>query len=72
MDSLTGSEVAIKIMRVKNMVNIKESLDCFFTEIEILTHCRHPNIVKILDASFDGLLIKQMLTKVPIELKQSQ
>ena len=53
--------MAVKIMRVKNMVNKKECLECFFTEINILTECRHPNIVKILDASFDGLIIKEQL-----------
>jgi serine/threonine protein kinase len=36
-------------------------LDCFFKEIEILTQCRHPNIVKILDASFNGTLIKEAI-----------
>jgi hypothetical protein len=41
------------------MVNKKECLECFFTEINILTECRHPNIVKILDASFDGLIVKE-------------
>lgn len=52
----TGQQVAIKFMRVKNMLRKKESLDCLFTEINILTECRHANIVKILDASFDGSL----------------
>jgi len=46
------------------MVNKKENLDFFFTEIDILTHLDHPNIVKILDANFDGLLIKEMLTRI--------
>ena len=39
-------------MRTKQMVNKKECLECLFTEINILTECRHPNVVKILDASF--------------------
>ena len=43
------------------MVNKKECLECFFTEINILTECRHPNRVKILDASFDGLIVKEQL-----------
>jgi serine/threonine protein kinase len=60
-DIKTKKQVAVKIMRVKNMVNKKECLDCFFTEINILTECRHPNIVKILDASFDGLIVKEQL-----------
>ena len=55
----TGKEVAIKIMRVKQMVNKRECLECLFTEINILTECRHPNVVKILDCSFDGTYIKE-------------
>ena len=58
-DLATGKQVAIKIMRVKQMVNKRECLECLFTEINILTECRHPNVVKILDASFDGTLIKE-------------
>ena len=41
------------------MVNKAECLECLFTEINILTECRHPNVVKILDASFDGTVIKE-------------
>lgn len=43
------------------MINMKECVDCLFTEINILTECRHPNVVKILDASFDGTIIKEQL-----------
>ncbi len=43
------------------MVNKKECVECLFTEINILTECRHPNVVKILDASFDGTIIKEQL-----------
>ena len=65
-DLATGKQVAIKIMRVKQMVNKKECLDCLFTEINILTECRHPNVVKILDASFDGTQVKeQEITIIP-------
>jgi hypothetical protein len=46
-------------MRVKQIINKKECLECLFTEINILTECRHPNVVKILDASFDGTIIKE-------------
>ena len=38
------------------MVNKKQCLEFLFTEINILTECRHPNVVKILDASFDGTI----------------
>lgn len=60
-DLETKKEVAIKFMRTKNMSNKKECLECFFTEINILTECRHPNVVKILDASFDGTIVKYKL-----------
>lgn len=43
------------------MVNKKDCLECLFTEINILTECRHPNVVKIIDASFDGNLITEKL-----------
>lgn len=46
-------------MRVKNKVHKRECLECLFTEINILTECRHPNVVKILDANFDGTLVKE-------------
>ena len=46
------------------MTNKKECLNCLFTEINILTECRHPNVVKILDASFDGCLVKEQLVLV--------
>ena len=58
-DLRSGTKVAIKIMRTKNMLNKKECLECLFTEISILSACRHPNIAKILDASFDGILVKE-------------
>ena len=58
-DINTGKQVAIKIMRVKQMVNKRECLECLFQEINILTECRHPNVVKILDCSFDGTYIKE-------------
>lgn len=57
-------------MRVKNMVNKRECLECLFREINILTECRHPNIVKILDASFDGMIIKEQ--RVGSEMERDQ
>ena len=47
------------------MANKKECVECLFTEINILTECRHPNVVKILDASFDGCIVKEQLVDVP-------
>jgi serine/threonine protein kinase len=34
-------------------------LESFYQEIKILTYCRHPNIVRIIDASFNGTMIKE-------------
>ena len=59
----TNKKVAVKIMRTKHMVNKSECLDCLFTEINILTECRHPNVVKILDANFDGIIVKEKLVE---------
>ncbi len=50
-------------MKVKNMINKKECLECLFTEINILTECRHPNVIKILDASFEGKIIIEHLNE---------
>lgn len=33
----------------------------FYKEIEVLSKCRHPNVVKFLDGSLDGTLIKEAL-----------
>jgi serine/threonine protein kinase len=62
-DLSSKKQVAIKMMRVKNIINKRECLECLFTEINILTECRHPNVVKILDASFDGTIVKEQLVK---------
>jgi hypothetical protein len=56
--------VAIKFMRVKNQMHKRECLECLFTEINILTECRHPNVVKILDACFDGTEVKEQMIKI--------
>jgi len=36
-------------------------LESFFQEIKILTQCSHPNIVRIIDASLDGTIIKELI-----------
>lgn len=64
-DKATGKQVAIKILRTKGQMHKRECLDCLFTEINILTECRHPNVVKILDASFDGNMVKEQLVQLP-------
>jgi serine/threonine protein kinase len=35
----------------------------FFKEIEILSKCHHPNIVKLLDASLNGVITKEALLR---------
>ena len=34
-------------------------LESFYQEISILSYCKHPNIVKLLNASFNGTLLKE-------------
>ena len=36
-------------------------LESFFTEIQILSQCDHPNIVRFIDASFNGTLVKEII-----------
>lgn len=38
-----------------------DALDCFHTEIEILSECNHPNVIKIKSACFDGTVIKELV-----------
>ena len=59
----TSKEVAIKILKVKTQPNKRESLECLFREMQILACCRHPNIVKLLEASVSGELITESLVK---------
>lgn len=40
----------------------------FFKEISILSRCRHPNIVKLIDASFTGTLTKESFLEPNQEL----
>ena len=68
-DMKTNKKVAVKIMRTKHMVNKSECLDCLFTEINILTECRHPNVVRILDANFDGTIVKERLVEKKLSPK---
>jgi len=34
-------------------------LECLIKEIKILAECDHPNIAKIIEASLDGVIIKE-------------
>jgi serine/threonine protein kinase len=57
--------VAVKILKTHDKslhLSKRMMLDSFFNEIKILSHCRHPNIVKLLDASLNGTLIKERVS----------
>jgi serine/threonine protein kinase len=50
--------VAIKLLKTKNVANRTANLKCFYNEIKILSDCKHPNVVTIQEASFNGHLVK--------------
>jgi len=65
LDLVTQREVAVKILKTSDSspnISKRMMLDSFFNEIKILSHCRHPNIVKLIDASFNGTLIKERVS----------
>ncbi|CDW84194.1 protein kinase domain containing protein [Stylonychia lemnae] len=60
LDVSTNKFVAVKILKTNQTALSRTSmLESFFQEIKILTQCSHPNIVRIIDASLDGTLIKE-------------
>jgi len=72
MDIVSNREVAIKILKTSDKqgnISKKLMLESFYREIKILSYCRHPNIVKLLDASFNGTLIKEV---VPTQSENSE
>jgi len=60
-DLSTKKYVAVKILKTKEHLVSKEALELFYTEISILFQCKHPNVVKIIDANLDGQMIKEMI-----------
>ncbi len=60
-DLSSQKEVAIKILKSssRDLEERKLMLLSFFKEISILSKCNHPNIVKLIDASFTGILVKE-------------
>lgn len=53
-------EVAIKFLKVhQSGVSKRKALDCLHREIKILSDCDHPNIAKIFEASFEGVIVKE-------------
>ena len=61
-DLKSNKEVAIKILKLDQPeMSKKNMLESFFKEMEILSKCRHRNVVKLIDASFSGTLIKEAI-----------
>ena len=60
-DLQTNKRVAIKFLKVSKAASMckQKALECLIKEIKILTECDHPNIAKIIEASLDGILIKE-------------
>jgi hypothetical protein len=48
-----------------------KALECLIKEIKILAECDHPNIAKIIEASLDGVLIKEYPTNMNQSTKNS-
>lgn len=48
-------------MKVHSGVSRRKALECLHREIKILSECDHPNIAKIKESSFEGVLIKEPL-----------
>lgn len=46
-------------MRVSIGISKHKALDCLIKEIKILSECDHRNIAKILEASLNGVLVKE-------------
>jgi serine/threonine protein kinase len=60
-DLQTNKRVAIKFLKVSKAASMckHKALECLIKEIKILAECDHPNIAKIIEASLDGVLIKE-------------
>jgi serine/threonine protein kinase len=54
--------VAIKFLKVHAGGSRRKALDCLHREIKILAECEHPNIAKIIEASFEGIIVKESMT----------
>ena len=68
----TGREVAVKILKIAKLeATRRETLESFFKEITILSYCKHPNIVKLLYASFNGTLVKEAIPSRKASVEQS-
>lgn len=61
LDMNRGKHVAIKFLKVHSGTSKRKALECLHREIKILADCDHPNIVKIIESSFEGTLISETL-----------
>jgi serine/threonine protein kinase len=59
-DLNSNKHVAIKFLKVGPGISKHKALECLFKEIKILASCDHPNIAKIIEASFEGILVKEL------------
>jgi hypothetical protein len=60
----------LKVSKAASMCKHK-ALECLIKEIKILAECDHPNIAKIIEASLDGVLIKEYPTNMNQTTKNS-
>lgn len=58
-DLYSSKQVAIKFLRVSPGISKHKALECLIKEVKILADCDNPHIAKILEASLDGMLVKQ-------------
>jgi serine/threonine protein kinase len=75
-DLNTNRQVAIKFLKVNPGVSKQKALECLHREIKILADCDHPNIAKIIEASFEGVIVKESSTNnstpKPSDINQDQ
>ena len=72
-DLHTGRRVAIKFLKVSNAASMckHKALECLIKQIKILAECDHPNIAKIIEASLDGVLIKEYPLNMNLAMNSS-
>jgi serine/threonine protein kinase len=58
-DINTNKQVAIKFLRVSPGISKHKALECLVKEIKILSECDNPYIAKIIEASLNGMQVKQ-------------
>jgi hypothetical protein len=51
-------------LRVTPGISKHKALECLIKEIKILSECDNPNIAKIIEASLEGVQIKEYASKI--------